>query len=81
MKNKFSIFEKISLTLAIVNILLLIVGIFICYVWDNDIGIYLMLPSVIQFGISGLLIILFEVVLCEIWGLDLHVFPTLFKGV
>ena len=79
MKNKFSIFEKISLTLAIVNIILFIVGIFICYVWENDIGIYLILPSVIQFGISGLLIILFEVILCKIWGLDLHVFPTLFK--
>lgn len=79
MKNKFSIFEKISLTLAIVNIILFIVGIFICYVWENDIGIYLILPSVIQFGVSGLLIILFEVILCKIWGLDLHVFPTLFK--
>lgn len=79
MKNKFSIFEKISLTLAIVNIILFIVGIFICYVWENDIGIYLILPSVIQFGVSGLLIILFEVILCRIWGLDLHVFPTLFK--
>ena len=79
MKNKFSVFEKISLTLAIVNIILFIVGIFICYVWENDIGIYLILPSVIQFGVSGLLIILFEVILCKIWGLDLHVFPTLFK--
>lgn len=79
MKNKFSIFEKISLTLAIVNIILFIVGIFICYVWENDIGIYLILPSVIQFGVSGLLIILFEVILCKIWGLEVHVFPTLFK--
>ena len=79
MKNKFSIFEKISLTLAIVNMILFIVGIFICYVWENGIGIYLILPSVIQFVISGLLIILFEVILCKIWGLDLHVFPTLFK--
>lgn len=79
MKNKLSIFEKISLTLAIVNTILFIVGIFICYVWENDIGIYLILPSVIQFGVSGLLIILFEVILCKIWGLDLHVFPTLFK--
>ena len=70
MKNKFSIFEKISLTLAIVNMILFIVGIFICYVWENGIGIYLILPSVIQFV---------EVILCKIWGLDLHVFPTLFK--
>lgn len=79
MKNKFSIFEKISLTLGIVNIILFIIGVLVCYVWENDVGIYLILPSVIQFGVSVLLIILFEVILCKIWGLEIHIFPTLFK--
>lgn len=79
MKNRFSIFEKISLTLGIVNVMLFIVGVFICYVWENNVGLYLILPSVIQFGVSVLLVVLFEIILCKIWGLEIHIFPTLFK--
>lgn len=79
MKNNFSISEKISLTLGIVNMILFVIGVIVCYIWENNVGIYLILPFVIQLGVSLLLIILFEIILCKIWGLEVHVFPTLFK--
>ena len=80
MKNKLSIFEKISLTLGIVNAILFGVGLFIGCVWGGEvIGMYLILPILIQLGVTILLIILFEIILCKIWGLEVHIFPSLFK--
>ena len=80
MKNKLSIFEKISLTLGIVNAILFVVGLFIGCIWENGVvGMYFILPIAIQIGVTILLIILFEIILCKIWGLEVHIFPSLFK--
>lgn len=80
MKNKLSIFEKISLTLGIVNAILFIVGMFFgCILGDEVIGMYFIIPIAIQLGVTILLIILFEIILCKIWGLEVHIFPSLFK--
>lgn len=80
MKNKLNIFEKISLTLGIVNAILFVVGMFIGYIWENEVIVmYCILPIAIQLGVTILLIILFEIILCKIWGLEVHIFPSLFK--
>lgn len=81
MKNKFSLFEKISFTVGIINALMFIAGFFIGTIWGNEeLGLYLILPFGIQFAVSIILVIFVEFILNWIWGLDIHIFPTIFKG-
>lgn len=74
----FTLFEKIFLTLGIINVILFFVGIVINFVWDKAWVIFLTLPLYIQFGVFLVMLIVFEVILCGIWGMDIHVFPSLF---
>jgi hypothetical protein len=79
MKNKLNIFEKISLTFGVINAILFVVGMFVGYIWENEVIVmYCTLPIAIQVGVTILLIILFEIILCKIWGLEVHIFPSLF---
>ena len=75
----FTLFEKIFLTLGIINVILFFVGIVINLVWDKAWFIFLTLPLYIQFGVFLVMLIVFEVILCGIWGMDIHVFPNIFK--
>lgn len=79
MKNTLTLIEKITLTFLAITFPVFIVGITVTYIWDETIGIYLMLPLYVCVGIILILAFIFELILCRIWGLDLHVFPSLFK--
>lgn len=79
MKNTFSVIEKITLTLLAIAFLMFMIGVTVMFIWDETIGLYLMLQLFVCVGIILFLAFIFELVLCRIWGLDLHIFPSLFK--
>ena len=78
MKKGLNIFEKISLTLAVLNAILFIAGFFVGMLFSEDIGLILVLPIAIQLVVEGLLFIIIDIVLCKIWGLEVHLFPSLY---
>lgn len=78
MKKGLNIFEKISLTLAVLNVILFIAGFIVGILFSEDIGLILVLPIAIQLVVEGLLFIIIDVVLCKIWGLEVHLFPSLY---
>ena len=78
MKKGLNIFEKISLTLAVLNVILFIAGFFVGMLFNEDIGLILVLPIAIQLVVEGLLFIIIDIVLCKIWGLEVHLFPSLY---
>ena len=78
MKKGLNIFEKISLTLAVLNAILFIAGFFVGLLFSEDIGLILVLPIAIQLVVEGLLFIIIDIVLCKIWGLEVHLFPSLY---
>lgn len=73
----FTLFEKIFLTLSIINAIMFIVGSVIKFVWDKAWSMFLILPVYIQFAVFLIILIVVEVILCGIWGMDIHVFPSL----
>ena len=79
MKNTLTLIEKITLTLLAITFPMFMIGITVIYIWDETIGLYLMLPLFVCVGIILTLVFIFELVMCRIWGLDLHVFPSVFK--
>ena len=79
MKNTFSVIEKVELTLLAITFLMFMIGGTVMFIWDEIIGLYLMLPLFVCVGIILFLAFIFELILCRIWGLDLHIFPSMFK--
>jgi len=80
MKTRYSLFEKISMTLGVINGLLFMVGLCLGFIFGNErVGVYFLLPLGIQLVITMLLFILVEVIIYKIWGCDKHIFPSLFK--
>lgn len=79
MKNTLTVIEKITLTLLAITFPVFMIGVTVMYIWDETIGIYLMLPLFVCVGIILILAFIFELILCRIWGLDIHVFPSLFS--
>lgn len=73
----FTLFEKIFLTLGIINTIMFIVGTVIKFVWDKAWSIFLILPVYIQLAVFLVILIVVELILCKIWGMDIHVFPSL----
>lgn len=57
----FTPFEKVFLTLGIINTIVFIVGIVIKFVWDKAWSMFLILPLYIQFAV-------FLVMLCVEYG-------------
>ena len=79
MKNTLTVIEKITLTLLAITFPIFMIGVTVMYIWDETIGVYLMLPLFVCIGIILILVFIFELILCRIWGMDIHVFPNIFK--
>lgn len=76
---ELTLFEKIWITLLIVNVILLVIGVPIIYTFNETIGLIMTLPLLIQLIVTLLLVMIVELILCKIWNLDCHIFPSLFK--
>lgn len=79
MENKLSLFEKITLTLGVINAILFVVGLYCALITKNeDFVLWFVLPLAIQLGLTVILFVIVEIILYRIWGCDIHIFPSLY---
>lgn len=75
---ELTLFEKIWVTLLIVNAFLSLIGCILISL-NVNFGFILFLPLIIQIITMIVLVIIIEIILHNIWNLDCHIFPSLFK--